>query len=154
MKIETEYCIDIDVDAMNADAPRDFTKDIDNFVFGGYVDWIRRDENGCYVRMGDAWIPVVDWIKKYEFPGARDLRHIAKYFYNLGRMEHTPEKCLEGVLDYDDLSQIELAVAVYWEKNRKRYPVTCEHQKKVLQKLHSLAGYDYNEFTHKWEDEK
>ena len=64
------------------------------------------------------------------------------------------EKCLAGVLDYDDLSQIELAVAVYWKKNRKCYPVTCEHQKKVLQKLYSLAGYDYDEFTHEWEYEE
>lgn len=152
--MNTKYRIDIDVNVMNADAPRDFTKDIDNFVFGGYVDWIRRDENGCYVRMGDAWIPVVDWQKSIEFPGARDLRHIAKYFYNLGRIEHTPEKCLEGILDYDDISQLELAIAAYWKKYCHRYFVTCKHQRQVLMKLYALAGYDYNVFNHEWEDEK
>ena len=66
---------------------RNFEDEVDDFIFGGFVDWIRRDETGCYVYIQDAWIPVVDWKNKYEFPGARDLTSIARYFYNLGRME-------------------------------------------------------------------
>lgn len=68
--------------------------------------------------------------------------------------EWSEGKCLEGVLDYEDLSQLELAIAAYWEKNRHRYFVTCEHQRQVLMKLYALAGYDYNDFNHEWEDEK
>lgn len=66
---------------------RDFVKEVDDFIFGGFVDWVRRDETGCYVYIQDAWIPVVDWMKKHEFPGARNLTHLARYFYNLGQME-------------------------------------------------------------------
>lgn len=64
----------------------------DDFVYGGYVDYIRRDATGCYVMMDDAWIPVVDWFDAHKFPGARDLTHLARYFYNLGRREAEEEK--------------------------------------------------------------
>lgn len=64
----------------------DFVKEVDCFIYGGYSDWVRRDETGCYVRLEDTWIPVEDWKKKHKFPGARDLTYLARYFYNLGQM--------------------------------------------------------------------
>ena len=80
--------VDINVEAMvGHNKDRDFVNEVDDFIFGGFVDWVRRDETGCYVYIRDAWIPVVDWMKKYEFPGARNLTHLARYFYNLGQME-------------------------------------------------------------------
>ena len=80
--------VDINVEAMvGHNKDRDFVKEVDDFIFGGFVDWVRRDETGCYVYIQDAWIPVVDWMKKYEFPGARNLTNLARYFYNLGQME-------------------------------------------------------------------
>lgn len=66
---------------------RDFVQEVDDFIFGGFVDWVRRDETGCYVYIQGAWVQVVDWKEKYNFPGARNLTHIARYFYNLGIME-------------------------------------------------------------------
>ena len=81
--------VDINVEASTGhNKDRDFVKEVDDFIFGGFVDWVRRDETGCYVYIQDAWIPVVDWMKKHEFPGARNLTHLARYFYNLGQMEN------------------------------------------------------------------
>lgn len=79
--------VDINLDAVSKNPDRDFEKEIDDFIFGGFVDWVRRDETGCYVLIQDAWIPVVDWKKKYQFSGARNLSYLARYFYNLGQME-------------------------------------------------------------------
>ena len=79
--------VDINLEAVSKNSDRDFEKEIDDFIFGGFVDWVRRDETGCYVLTRDAWIPVVDWKKKYEFSGARNLSYLARYFYNLGQME-------------------------------------------------------------------
>ena len=70
---------------------RDFVQEVDDFIYGGFVDWIRRDETGCYVYIQDVWIPVEDWKKKYQLIGARDLTHLARYFYNLGQMEKRGE---------------------------------------------------------------
>lgn len=80
--------VDFNVEAATGhNKDRDFVQEVDDFIFGGFVDWVRRDETGCYVYIQDAWIPVVDWMKKHEFPGARNLTHLARYFYNLGQME-------------------------------------------------------------------
>lgn len=75
--------------AVGANKDMDFDQLVDDFIFGGFVDWVRRDKTGCYVFIQDAWIPVVDWKDKYSFPGARDLTSIARYFYNLGQMSKT-----------------------------------------------------------------
>lgn len=85
--------VDINVEAMTGhNKDRDFVQELDDFIFGGFVDWVRRDETGCYVYIQDAWIPVVDWMKRYEFAGARNLTHLARYFYNLGQMENSAGK--------------------------------------------------------------
>ena len=90
--MNTEYRIDIDVELTRIAGTRDLVKEVDDFVYGGYVDYIRRDATGCYVMMNDAWIPVVDWFDAHKFPGGRDLTHIARYFYNLGKREAKEEK--------------------------------------------------------------
>lgn len=77
--------------ATGANKDKNFEQEVDDFIFGGFVDWVRRDETGCYVFIQDAWIPVVDWKEKYEFPGARNLTSLARYFYNLGQMEARKE---------------------------------------------------------------
>lgn len=138
----TEYRIDIDVELTKIAGTRDFVKEVDDFVFGGFVDYIRRDATGCYVMMNDAWIPVVDWYYSHEFPGARNLTHLARYFYNLGRRESVPENCLKGIFDFDDISCLELAADCYKEKKGKTYPVTVKHQHEVLLKLYDLIGID------------
>ena len=80
--------VDINIEAsVFRNKDRDFVQEVDDFIYGGFVDWIRRDDTGCYVKLHDGWIPVVDWMKKYEFPGARNLTHLARYFFNLGQME-------------------------------------------------------------------
>ncbi len=88
MDIRVDYNVEAGV-FRNKD--RDFVQEVDDFIFGGFVDWIRRDETGCYVHIQDGWIPVVDWRKKYEFPGARNLTNLARYFFNLGQMEMQKE---------------------------------------------------------------
>lgn len=140
--MNTEYRIDIDVELTQIPDTRDFVKEVDDFVYGGYVDYIRRDGTGCYVMMNDAWIPVVDWFDAHKFPGARNLTHIARYFYNLGRREATPEKCLAAIFDFDDISCLELATDCYKKEWKRTYPVTVEHQHEVLMKLYELIGID------------
>lgn len=141
--MNTEYRIDIDVELTKIAGTRDFVEEVDDFVYGGYVHYIRRDATGCYVMMNDAWIPVVDWFDAHKFPGARDLTHLARYFYNLGKREATtPETCLKGIFDFDDISQLELAADCYKEKKGCAYPVTVKHQHEVLMKLYDLIGVD------------
>ena len=84
----TDTKVNIDMEAYLGNIDRDFVQELDDFIFGAYVDLVRRDETGCYVFIQDAWIPVVDWKKKYEFPGARGLTQLARYFYNLGCLEN------------------------------------------------------------------
>lgn len=85
--------VDLNIEAaVGHNKDRDFVQEVDDFIFGGFVDWVRRDETGCYVYIQDAWIPVVDWMKKYTFTGARDLTSLARYFYNLGQMEKSTEE--------------------------------------------------------------
>ena len=81
--------VDFNVEAAVGNKDMNFDQLVDDFIFGGFVDWVRRDKTGCYVFIQDAWIPVVDWKDKYSFPGARDLTSIARYFYNLGQMSKT-----------------------------------------------------------------
>lgn len=56
--------------------------------------------------------------------------------------EATPETCLKGIIDFDDISQLELAVDCYKEKKGRAYPVTVKHQHEVLMKLYDLIGID------------
>lgn len=80
--------VDINIEAsVFRNKDRDFVQEVYDFIYGGFVDWIRRDDTGCYVKLHDGWMPVVDLMKKYEFPGARNLPHLARYFFNLGQME-------------------------------------------------------------------
>jgi len=151
----TEYRIDINVEATKITCPnRTFVKEVDDFVYGGYVDWIRRDGTGTYVKIQDAWIPVEDWYDKHKFPGARDLTHIARYFYNLGRMDATPDKCLESVFDFDDISCLELAIDCYANHKGRTFPVTVKHQREVLKKLYELIGVDRDALGYKENDEE
>ena len=151
--MNTEYRIDIDVELTQMPGTRDFVKEVDDFVYGGYVDYIRRDGTGCYVMMNDAWIPVVDWFDAHKFPGARNLTHIARYFYNLGRREATPEKCLCGIFDFDDISCMEMAADCYKKYHGGDYPMTVRHQHEVLCKLYGLIGIDREALDQDKEDE-
>lgn len=81
-----ETKVDLNKDFTQWNRDRDFKKELDDFVYGGYVDYVRRDESGVYVFMYGDWIPVQDWTK-LEFPGARDLTCLARYFYNMGKAE-------------------------------------------------------------------
>ena len=42
----TEYRISINTEASRIVSDRTFVKEVDDFVYGGYVDWIRRDGTG------------------------------------------------------------------------------------------------------------
>lgn len=87
MDIRVDFNIEA---AIGHNKDRDFTQEVDDFIFGGFVDWVRRDETGCYVYIQDVWCPVVDWNQKHIFPGQRTLTHLARYFYNLGQMSVKP----------------------------------------------------------------
>lgn len=67
--------------------------------------------------------------------------------------EATPETCLKGIFDFDDISQLELAVNCYKEKKGHAYPVTVEHQHEVLMKLYDLIGIDREALDQDKDDE-
>jgi len=82
--MEMDKRVDLNIAASIGSKDIDFENEIDDFIFGGFVDWIRRDDTGCYAFIKDDWIPVVDWKDRYQFTGARSLSAFARYFYNLG----------------------------------------------------------------------
>ena len=67
--------------------------------------------------------------------------------------EAAPKTCLKGIFDFDDISQLELAANCYKEKKGCAYPVTVEHQHKVLMKLYDLIGVDREALDQDKEDE-
>jgi hypothetical protein len=66
---------------------------IDEFVWGGYTDCVKRSDNRVEVLLEEGFHPVVDLQKECSFPGARSLYHIARYFYALGK-QAGPENTL------------------------------------------------------------
>lgn len=73
---------------------RNFTDEIDTFFYGGYADELLRTPTGTFVKMHgqEDFIPVEDWKKKYQFPGGRTLKHIAKWFYEMGLRDGLDQK--------------------------------------------------------------
>lgn len=82
-----------------------YIEEIDRFVYGGYTDEIKRVPNplhaaydDVFVKMHGDWIPVEDWKKKHELPGARDLTYLARHFQLLGERELKKE-LMEGAIE-------------------------------------------------------
>ena len=73
---------------------RNFTDEIDTFIYGGYADELHRTPTGTFVKLHgqEDLIPVEDWKKKYQFPGARTLEHIARWFYEMGLRDGLDQK--------------------------------------------------------------
>lgn len=100
MRKEKLTRVDFDKRTLFYGKRKDFEQEIDDFVFGGFVDYVKRNETGCYAQIHDDWIPVVDWKDKYEFPGARDLSSLARYIHSLALLSLRDEidKCRQDLV--------------------------------------------------------
>ena len=85
---------------------------------------------------------IIDNLEPKDFVGVKKMKVLDYLEKQKEQREATPETCLKGIFDFDDISQLELAVDCYKEKKGRAYPVTVKHQHKVLMKLYDLIGID------------